>query len=182
MAEHGDMGMHRLPGLRGLDHIGITVPDMAQAVAFFCDVLGCEPIYEIGEIRRDDDWMRENLNVHPRTVLRRLKFLRCANGSNIELFEYGAPEQRPMPRNTDIGAHHLAFYVDDCEAAAAYLRAQGIRVLGEVKNSQAGPSAGQQWVYFLTPWGLQCELVSYPGGKAYEASTDRHAWKPPPAT
>ena len=31
-----------LPGLRGVDHIGITVPDMEQATAFFVDVLGCE--------------------------------------------------------------------------------------------------------------------------------------------
>ena len=31
-----------LPGLRGLDHIGITVPNMEQATAFFVDVLGCE--------------------------------------------------------------------------------------------------------------------------------------------
>ena len=30
-----------LPGLRGVDHIGITVPDIEQATAFFVDVLGC---------------------------------------------------------------------------------------------------------------------------------------------
>jgi catechol-2,3-dioxygenase len=30
-----------LPGLRGVDHIGITVPDIEQAIAFFVDVLGC---------------------------------------------------------------------------------------------------------------------------------------------
>ena len=31
-----------LPGLRGHDHTGITVPDMDQAVGFFTDVLGCK--------------------------------------------------------------------------------------------------------------------------------------------
>ena len=30
-----------MPGMRGLDHFGLTVPDMEQAVDFFCDVLGC---------------------------------------------------------------------------------------------------------------------------------------------
>ena len=30
-----------VPGLRGVDHIGITVPDIEQATAFFVDVLGC---------------------------------------------------------------------------------------------------------------------------------------------
>ncbi|MGH3107316.1 MAG: VOC family protein, partial [Rubrobacter sp.] len=34
-----------LPGLRGVDHIGITVPDMEQATSFFVDVLGCELLY-----------------------------------------------------------------------------------------------------------------------------------------
>lgn len=159
-----------LPGLRRLDHVGVTVPDLAQATDFFCRVLGCEPLYEIGELRRDDDWMAHNLNVHPRSVLRGLQFLRCADGAHIELFEYEAPDQRPVPRNTDIGGHHLAFYVDDIDAATAYLRAQGVQLLGDVKASAAGPSAGQRWIYFLTPWGLQCELVSYPHGKAFDAS------------
>lgn len=165
MAERG------MPGLRRLDHVGVTVPDLAQATAFFCDVLGCEPLYAMGELRRDDDWMAEHLNVHPRSVLRGLNFLRCADGAHIELFEYQAPDQRPMPpRNTDIGGHHLAFYVDDIDAAAAHLQAHGVRLLGGVKASANGPSAGQRWVYFLTPWDLQCELVSYPHGKAYETS------------
>ena len=41
-----------------------------------------------------------------------------------------------------------------------------------------GPSAGQTWVYFLAPWGMQLELVSYPDGKAYEATTTRRLWHP----
>lgn len=166
MAEHG------MPGLRRMDHIGIQVPDLAQAMAFFCEVLGCECLYEIGELRRDDDWMAEHLNVHPRTVLRGLRYLRCPGGTHIELLSYEAPDQRPMPRNTDCGGHHLAFYVDDIAAATAHLRAQGVRVLGEPKASASGPSAGQRWVYFLTPWDLQCELVSYPRGKAFEHMND----------
>jgi hypothetical protein len=48
-----------------------------------------------------------------------------------------------------------------------YLREQGVRVLGE-PTASSGPSAGQRWVYFLAPWGMQWELVSYPGGKAFE--------------
>ena len=31
-----------IPGLRGGDHVGVTVPDMEQAHAFFVDVLGCD--------------------------------------------------------------------------------------------------------------------------------------------
>ena len=41
-----------------------------------------------------------------------------------------------------------------------------------------GPSAGQTWVYFRAPWGMQFELVSYPAGKGYEQETDRRLWSP----
>lgn len=168
-----------LPGLRGTDHIGFTVPDLDEAVAFFVDVLGCEAFYELGPFQADDDWMERHLNVHPRTVMRRLKFLRCGHGSNFELFEYEAPDQRAEPpRNSDIGGHHLALYVDNIDAAVAYLSAKGVRILGEPTVRTAGPSAGQTWVYFLSPWGMQLELVSFPGGKGYERDTDRRLWHP----
>ncbi len=168
-----------LPGLRGTDHIGFTVPDIDQAVAFFVDVLGCEAFYELGPFASDGDWMATHLNVHPRAVMKKLRFLRCGNGSNFEIFEYEAPDQnRTPPRNSDVGGHHLAFYVDDIDAALVHLRALGVRILGEPTLRTSGPSAGQTWVYFLSPWGMQLELVSYPGGKGYEKTTAARLWHP----
>jgi len=166
-----------MPGLRGTDHIGFTVPDLDQAVDFFVNVIGCEPFYELGPFDADDDWMAVHLSVHPRTVMKRLKFLRCGHGTNFELFEYEAPDQnRAQPKNSDIGGHHLAFYVDDIDSAIAYLREQGVQFQGEPTVRTAGASAGQTWIYFLTPWGMQCELVSFPGGKGYEKDTDARLW------
>jgi glyoxylase I family protein len=49
----------------------------------------------------------------------------------------------------------------------ADLHRRGLRVLGEPTVSK-GASEGQRWVYFLSPWGMQCELVSYPNGKAFD--------------
>ena len=167
-----------LPGLRGTDHIGFTVPDLQQAIDFFVDVIGCEPFYELGPFAAADDWMEEHLNVHPRAVMKRLKFLRCKSGANFEIFEYQAPEQnRQQPKNSDVGGHHLAFYVDDFDQALAYLKARGVTILGEPTLSK-NASAGQTWVYFLSPWGMQLELVSYPKGKAYEKETDHRLWHP----
>jgi catechol 2,3-dioxygenase-like lactoylglutathione lyase family enzyme len=146
-----------VPGMQGLAHVGLTVPDLEKAVSFFVGALGCSEIYRVPRVERDDDWMLRHLDVHPRAVLRGACMLRDPNGINLEIFEYEAPGQRQTgPRNSDIGGHHLSFSVADCEAAAQVLRSQGIRVLGEVKYK----NDGQAWVYFLTPWNLQCELIS----------------------
>ena len=167
-----------LPGLRGAEHIGFTVPDLEQATAFFVEVIGCDAVYDLGPFAADDDWMQAHLNVHPRAVMKKLRFFRCKFGPNFEVFEYQAPDQNLQPpRNSDVGGHHLAFYVDDMEAALAYLRAKGVTILSEPTRSK-NASAGQTWVYFLSPWGMQFELVSYPGGKAYESQTNLRLWHP----
>lgn len=112
-----------VPGMRGLQHIGITVPNLGEGVAFFRDVLGCEPFFTFGEFTFEDDWMARHLNVHPRATIRDFQMVRCGNGTNLEVFEYTSPDQnRRGPRNSDIGGHHLAFYVDDMDAAVAYLK------------------------------------------------------------
>jgi catechol 2,3-dioxygenase-like lactoylglutathione lyase family enzyme len=167
-----------IPGLRGGDHIGITVPDLAQAHEFLVDVLGCQFVYALPAMRHDDDWMLDHLNVDPRRVVNEIRFYRCGNGLNVEVFEYEPHDgQRPAPRNSDIGGHHVAFYVDDLDAAVDYLKNRGVRLLaGPVASRNA--SAGQRWQYFLAPWGMQFELVSYPGGKAYEDGAEVLLWHP----
>lgn len=167
-----------IPGLRGTDHIGFTVPDMDEAIDFFVNVIGCEPFFELGPLKSDGDWMKVHLNVHPDAIARRVKFMRCGFGSNFEIFEYSAPRQnRVQPRNSDIGGHHLAFYVDDIDASIAWLRSQGVQVLGEPTVRTSGPNGGQTWVYFLAPWGMQFELVSFPNGKGYERDTGHRLWQ-----
>lgn len=168
-----------LPGMRGTDHIGITVPDLEEADDFFVRILGAERYYDLGPFVWDDDWMLEHLAVHPRTVMRRLRFFRLGNGSNFEVFEYEAADgaAHTPPRNSDVGGHHVAIYVDDLDAAVDYLRSEGVRILGEPTTSR-NASEGQRWVYFLSPWGMQFELVSYPDGKAYERGLERLLWHP----
>ena len=167
-----------IPNLHGTDHIGFTVPDLDQATDFFVRVIGCELVYSLGPFEKTDDWMQQHLNVHPRTVMRELRFFRCANGSNFEVFQYEpADGQNSQPRNSDIGGHHLAFYVDDLDEAVAYLRSEGIEILGEPTRS-ANASLGQRWVYFLSPWGMQFELVSFPQGKQYETDAPVKLWHP----
>jgi glyoxylase I family protein len=111
--------------------------------------------------------MSEHLGVADDTVMRRLHFYRLGGQAVFEVFEYEATDQRSTPpRNSDVGGHHVALYVEDLDAAIAHLRALGLTVMGGPTASR-GPSEGQRWVYFLAPWGMQFELVSYPEGKAF---------------
>ena len=90
-----------LPGLQGSEHIGITVPDLEQAVLFLTNVIGCEFVFDGGAIISDPEIMRRQLDVHPDASMRD-RFLRCGRGVNFEVFEqqiarpaYGAaPQQR----------------------------------------------------------------------------------------
>ena len=165
-----------LPGVRRLDHIGLKVPNLDEAHEFLVDVIGCEYMYKLGPYVHDDsDWMLEHLNVHPRTLMRELHFFRLGGQAVFEVFEYQAPDQRTeVPKNSDIGGHHVAIYVDDLDEAVAYLKSKGVRVLGDPTVSK-NASEGQRWVYFLAPWGLQFELVSYPNGKAFDHHPERFA-------
>jgi catechol 2,3-dioxygenase-like lactoylglutathione lyase family enzyme len=162
-------GSHRagIPGLTGLDHVGLTVPDIEDATRFLVDVLGCEFLYELPPLVNRGEWMREHLNVDPKAEVRHLRFFRCGASPVFEVFQYEAPDQdEAAPRNSDIGGHHFALYVDDIDAAVTHLRDAGVEVLGEPTTS-VGPHLGQRWVYFLAPWGAQFELVSYPHGRAW---------------
>jgi hypothetical protein len=56
--------------------------------------------------------------------------------------------------------------VEDLDAAVAHLHAHGVHVMGE-PTASSGAHEGQRWIYFLSPWGMQFELVSYPNGRRW---------------
>jgi catechol 2,3-dioxygenase-like lactoylglutathione lyase family enzyme len=171
--------MSGLPGLAGAEHVGFTVPDLDAAVHFFTEIIGCTKAYEIGPFQSADDWMARQLGVHPRAVIRKLAMLRCKTGPNFEIFEYEVAGQAVVPpANSDVGGAHLAFQVHDIEAAVAYLEARGLVVQGDVVTMQDGPSKGLSWVYFLSPWGMQLELVSAPEGQAVTQQDPGALWSP----
>lgn len=169
-----------VPGARAVHHVAYTVPDLEQAVRFFVDVIGAELVYELGPVEDPDgDWMTRKLGVDPKASTR-IAMLRLGPVTNLELFEYTAPDQRrELPRNSDWGGHHLAIHVDDVDAAVAYLREQpGVTVMGEPETIEEGPITGDRWVYFTTPWGMQMELINLPPGAPFELETDARLYAP----
>lgn len=160
-----------IPGFHGMEHIGFTVPNINEACDWFERILGAETLYTAATNFRhdDDDWMAEHLHVDPRAVIKEFRYLRVGNGTNFEVFEYEAPDQVTQPpKNSDVGGHHLAFYVDDMDAAISFLQENDVEVLAEPTAYTEGPNLGLIWCYFMAPWGLQLEVVSAPGGTVYD--------------
>lgn len=160
-----------IPALYGMEHVGFTVPDIDAACRWFERILGAETLYTAAtNFRHDeDDWMQVHLRVSPRAVIKEFRYMRVGNGTNFEVFEYSAPHQSlTPPKNSDIGGHHFAFYVEDMDAAIAFLKENDVEVLGEPTAYAEGPNLGLTWCYFLTPWGQQLEIVSAPHGTAYD--------------
>jgi catechol 2,3-dioxygenase-like lactoylglutathione lyase family enzyme len=169
-----------IPTARNVEHVAFSVPDLDTAVGFFVDVLGADELYRVGPFSDPaGDWMEVQLGVHPRASCE-VAHLRLGPNLNLELFSWQAPDQRSEgPRPSDVGAGHIAFFVDDMDAAAAYLAEQpGVRLQGDAQTIDDGPSAGYRWQSFLAPWGLQLEIMSRPPNLPYEASTDARFYGP----
>jgi catechol 2,3-dioxygenase-like lactoylglutathione lyase family enzyme len=172
-----------IPTARNVEHVAFSVPDLDEAVSFFVEVLGAELLYRVGPFSDPDgDWMSVQLDVHPRASCD-VAHLRLGPTQNLELFAWRAPDQvTTAPKASDIGAAHLAFFVDDMDAAAAYLAKQpGVRLQGEIQTIDDGPSQGYRWLAFQAPWGLQLEIVNRPAGLPFEATTAARFHGPAPS-
>jgi catechol 2,3-dioxygenase-like lactoylglutathione lyase family enzyme len=173
------MSPPRIPRLTGIEHIGLTVPSIDDATRFFTDVTGAETLYDVGPFESPDDWMAAHLAVHPRSRINKVRVLRVANGPVLELFEFTAPDQNTaMPKNSDYGGFHLAFYVEDMDAALVALKVHAVEIQSGPVVMTEGASAGLAWLYFKAPWGQQLELVSYPGGIAAYRGLAKPVWRP----
>lgn len=155
------------PGVVGIDHVGINVPDMDQAVKFFHDMFGFTPVTQLGPFPMPAEW-KKTFRIHDNADKVELKMLRAGDGSNIELFAYnpnsGSQEQ---PYRDDLSANHFSIYTSDIKATKAYLESKGVKFVSDIQSG-GGDTEGESWVYLETPWGSTIELNSYPKGKGYE--------------
>src|SRR5262245_56227625 len=160
-----------LPGLSYIDHVALTVPDLEAAVKFYRDVIGGVELYRLGPYDAAEipkmpdgrDWTEAHVNV-PGARLE-IAMLQIAGGLMLELFRYEKPSdaRTTPPRNCDAGGHHIAFKVEDIEAAKAYLKERGLRIMAGPIVLDDGPCAGLKANYFLDPWGNHLELIEYRG-------------------
>ncbi|MGE0769267.1 MAG: VOC family protein [Hyphomicrobiaceae bacterium] len=170
-----------VPGLAGVEHIGLIVPDIDVASPFFTRVLGAVQLYDVGPFPGHEDWMAGHLAGATGAHIRRMRMLAVANGPSIELVELTRSDGRSTAENEVAPAGwHIAFYVDDMDAALAVLKEHGCQILSGPVEMTEGVSAGLTWLYFRAPWGQQLEFVSYPGGVAAYRNLKRDVWRPAP--
>lgn len=176
---------------RGIDHVGITVPDVEAATRFFVAAFGAEVLYDL--IVPDDqgkpvlqppgaspvEYDRVTAVGLPKDATPvRVRLMRLANGPSLELFEFRGVVPAPPGTATDLGLQHIAIYVDDIEAVAAGVEMAGGTLL-------AGPNRAPGWEsgkhscfqYTRAPWGTAIELIAYPHGQINE-SLGRTRWSP----
>jgi catechol 2,3-dioxygenase-like lactoylglutathione lyase family enzyme len=166
-----------VPGLAGIEHIGLVVPDLDGATTFFANVLGAEALYDVGPFPGPEDWMAGHLAGATGAHIHRMRILAVANGPAIELIELTGADGRTDNSSAPAG-WHIAFYVEDMDAALAALKMHDCKILSGPVDMTEGPSAGLAWLYFRAPWGQQLELVSYPGGIAAYRKLGRKVWRP----
>ena len=136
------------PVITHIDHVGIAVPDLDQAVDFYRRTFGVQVVHE--EIN-EEQGVREAMLAVGDGLIQLLAPLRA-----------DSPIGRFLERQGP-GIQQVAFGVDDVQDAARRLRAAGVRMLyEEAKTGTAG-----SLVNFAHPkdcGGVLIELVQAGGG------------------
>ena len=123
-----------------LDHIGIAVANLDEALAFYRDALGLEV-----DIPEEVPSQRVRAHFIP------------VGESAIELLE-ATTEDSPIAKyvgKRGPGLHHITLRVDDIEAALARLKARGVRLIDETPRAGAHGSR----VAFVHPSSAHGVLV-----------------------
>ena len=132
-----------------IDHVGIAVADLDEAVAFYRDTYGMQVLHE--EVNEEQGVREAMVGVGD-------------SGSCIQLLAPLSPEStiaRFLDRNGP-GMQQLAFRVEDVEAVSATLRERGLRLLYDAARRGTSDSR----VNFIHPkdtGGVLVELVQPAG-------------------
>ena len=135
-----------LPLLRRIDHIGIAVNDLDQAIAFYHET------YDL------TGWERINLPD------RHMAVAVCRIGDSMIELITPTSDQAAFARYLEEhgeGIHHIAFEVDDVEAALRTVEGRGIRLV----DAHGRPGIHDTCVAFLHPKSTMrvlTELVELP--------------------
>lgn len=141
-------------------HVGITVSDMERSLVFYRDLLDGEVVVDT---RVASGGLAKVVAV-PGAVLH-MVMIQLKNVV-IELIQYDQSPGKPNAiSNNDVGAMHVAFLVDDIQAAYESMSSAGVKFNAPPYTFTASDSemiAGVTIAYFRDPDGVQLEMVQLP--------------------
>ena len=139
----------------GTNHTSFTVANLDRSLAFFRDALGFKVT---SKAPRDPRAIQQITGVDGAEVM--IAYVR-APGHSIELIQYLGPEDRGIarPRPCDVGFAHVAFDVDDIDAAIKAGEAHGVQPIAVPFVTDAGPNAGSRVAYVRDPDGITFEFI-----------------------
>lgn len=114
-------------GARGIQHIGVSVPDLGKAREFYLGLLGAT------EVGKPLEW-QDNPFIDAVVGLEgsaARQFMCILGNACIEVFEYASPRSAPQDPDEGVnrfGYTHFAVQVEDIAACYERLLAAGIRV------------------------------------------------------
>lgn len=150
--------------MSSLDHVGLTVGDLDRSIRFYCTVLKCA-VRERAVIKGAEV---ETLTGVPGAVIHTAD-LALPRGGMLELLQYLGPDRTVLAqRRFDAGHSHVAFTVDDVDAARLRaLSAGAVNCSLPVTLDEPGSSWDQVRVcYALDPDGRTIEFVQRPAPSA----------------
>ncbi|WP_298012571.1 VOC family protein [uncultured Aquabacterium sp.] len=123
--------------LTRIHHVALICGDYPRSKAFYTEVLGLRVLAETWRPERQSHKLD----------------LALPDGGQLELFSF--PDRPPRPSYPEArGLRHLAFSVDDLDAAVAHLQAHGVAV----EPIRVDELTGQRFTFFADPDDLPLEL------------------------
>ena len=143
----------------GLDHVSVTVRDLARSLAFYHELLGL-PMLGTGEERGGAAAKVTGL----RGAHFRFADLDLGSGQILELLEYLAPLGTARGHSVnDPGSGHVGIRVDDLASLIERLNQAGFVALSSPVELEGPPWwEGAKCVYVSDPDGVVVELVQRP--------------------
>lgn len=141
-----------------LDHVGIVVDDLDEAVEWYCKHFACRVAWR--EAATDVDDIAIGLP-HEHVRLRGA-VLQAGDRVFLELHQYLVPTGTGNRRVCDTGIGHLAFFTDDIQGDYRRLLDAGMRFYGAPREITTGGLTGHWWVYGEDPWGNVVQLCHHP--------------------
>jgi catechol 2,3-dioxygenase-like lactoylglutathione lyase family enzyme len=157
-------------------HVGLSVPDLEEAIRWYCEALGCGLLFGPDRLEADGSYAgRAAADVFgPAFREVRMAHLSMANGVAIELFEFLVPETARRTAEAEYwpaGFSHVCVIDPDIERRVAAIRSNGGKVRTKIWEVFEGEP--YRFCHCEDPFGNIIEVYSHSHEQVF--ANRRHA-------